>query len=147
MDIQRGILATRRIRLMGAIIDSMVTMLVMAPLLFVTGGFAADATFSIGQTILSFILGVIVFVVLHGYFLATKGQTIGKAVVGTKIVNELGDKPPFGRLLGLRYLVPGLVYSVPCIGSLIAVINVLFIFREDRRCLHDHLAGTYVVNV
>jgi uncharacterized RDD family membrane protein YckC len=27
------------------------------------------------------------------------------------------------------------------------LVDILFIFRKDERCLHDHLAGTHVVRV
>jgi uncharacterized RDD family membrane protein YckC len=31
------------------------------------------------------------------------------------------------------------------LGGLLAVVDVLFVFRRDRRCLHDLVAGTRVV--
>lgn len=35
---------------------------------------------------------------------------------------------------------------IPAIGQLFAVIDTLCIFWEDRRCIHDLIAGTKVVN-
>lgn len=34
---------------------------------------------------------------------------------------------------------------VPVIGMLYAVIGILFIFRDPRKCLHDTIADTVVV--
>jgi uncharacterized RDD family membrane protein YckC len=35
---------------------------------------------------------------------------------------------------------------IPVIGPLFGLVNVLFIFGEERRCLHDLAANTIVVN-
>ena len=48
-------------------------------------------------------------------------------------------------LIGLRYLPFWVVGQVWVIGPILSLANPLFIFREDRRCLHDLLAGTKVV--
>ncbi len=50
----------------------------------------------------------------------------------------------FGRLIGLRYLPVWLVSVIPVI-QLFGMIDALFIFRRDRRCVHDLIAGTKVV--
>ena len=42
--------------------------------------------------------------------------------------------------------VMGLLESLPFgIGLIVAIVNVCMIFGQDRRCLHDVLAGTIVV--
>ncbi|MBD3392455.1 MAG: hypothetical protein GF418_10265 [Chitinivibrionales bacterium] len=40
----------------------------------------------------------------------------------------------------------GALQGIPILGSLFALINVLFVFREDHRCIHDLIAGTKVVS-
>jgi len=41
---------------------------------------------------------------MHGYLLATRGQTLGKWLVGTRIVRADNDEvPTLARTLGLRY--------------------------------------------
>lgn len=47
----------------------------------------------------------------------------------------------------LRSFVNGLIGAIPCIGSIYALVDIVFIFREDRRCLHDLLASTVVVDI
>jgi uncharacterized RDD family membrane protein YckC len=39
------------------------------------------------------------------------------------------------------------VALIPVIGGFLPLVDVLFIFRHDRRCIHDLLAGTNVVKV
>ena len=50
------------------------------------------------------------------------------------------------KILGLRYVLVMLVAVIPFIGGLLGVIDFLFIFRSDRRCVHDLIAGTKVVS-
>ena len=90
-------------------------------------------------------LGFVVFVVVQGYPLSESGQTWGKKLLKLKIVDLEGRKPDFVRLLGLRYLLGLAIYQVPILGPIYSIVDVLFIFREDKRCIHDHLAGTRVV--
>ena len=47
----------------------------------------------------------------------------------------------------LRYLPTSAVSLIPYAGSFVALLDVLFIFRRDQRCIHDHLAGTVVVKI
>lgn len=35
--------------------------------------------------------------------------------------------------------------SIPFLAALPSLIDVLFIFRKDRRCVHDLIAGTQVM--
>jgi hypothetical protein len=41
--------------------------------------------------------------------------------------------------------VPLLLPLVPFLGGLVALVDVLFIFGPSKRCLHDLVAGTKVV--
>jgi uncharacterized RDD family membrane protein YckC len=81
------------------------------------------------------------------YLLAVRGQTIGKIVMGLRIVRfEDGGNPGFVKAVLLRTFLWALITAVPVVGTLIGVVGILFIFRDDQRCLHDHIAGTRVVN-
>jgi uncharacterized RDD family membrane protein YckC len=87
-----------------------------------------------------------IFLLIHGYWLSKYGQTVGKRVVRIRIVDMAsGDKPPFARLVLLRYLVIGVLGYIPVVGGLVTLVDVLFIFRQDRRCIHDLICGTRVV--
>jgi uncharacterized RDD family membrane protein YckC len=93
------------------------------------------------------IAGVLLLVLLIAnlYFLATRGQTLGKMLCKIKIVDMAGQNPGFVKAFLLRSLVPGIIGAVPFLGPFFSLADPLFIFREDRRCLHDQIAGTKVV--
>lgn len=95
------------------------------------------------------LIGLPLILVLAGYqiwLLTTRGQTIGKRALKIRVVDAAGgSNPGFGRACFLREVVPVLVWLVPVIGPLSVLGDALSIFRDDRRCLHDHLAKTVVV--
>jgi Predicted membrane protein/domain len=89
---------------------------------------------------------LLVLFVVQMALLTLRGQSVGKLVCGTRIVRLNGDRAGFVHAFLLRYLVFNVATGIPVLGMLLALINPLLIFREDRRCLHDLLAGTAVVD-
>ena len=78
--------------------------------------------------------------------LSMRGQTIGKRLLGIRIVRfGDGSNPGFVRAWLLRSLVVGLIGTLPMVGNVFMIVNYAFIFRADRRCLHDLIADTKVV--
>lgn len=146
-------LAGRGTRLGAAIIDGIIMLVILVPLMYLGGYWQAAMTAAqaggqvgFGTTLLWAVIGFVVFVVVQGFPLNASGQTWGKKILNIKIVDLDGNKPPLGRLLGLRYLPVGVVTNIPFIGPLAGLVNVLLIFRNDRRCGHDLIAGTRVVH-
>jgi uncharacterized RDD family membrane protein YckC len=90
-------------------------------------------------------LGMLGLFIYQWVLISNTGQTLGKKWTGIRI--ELLGGPPVNFVSGvlLRNWVPKLIGMVPYLGVLFHLIDVLFIFREDRRCIHDHIAGTRVV--
>ena len=88
--------------------------------------------------------GLAVFIVVHGWLLVARGQTVGKAVMKIRIVRGDGAKVSAARM-GLRYGIGWLVSVVPALGQAWGMIDALMIFRASRRCLHDVIADTIVV--
>jgi uncharacterized RDD family membrane protein YckC len=82
---------------------------------------------------------------LNGYLLVTRGQTIAKASLGMRIVRPDGGEVSAFRILGLRYGIGYLANLVPVVGALFGLIDCLLIFRQSRRCLHDQIADTIVI--
>ena len=83
---------------------------------------------------------------INCYYLYENGQTIGKKALGIKIVSDDGSPASFGKILGLRIFAMGFLESLPLgIGLIVSIVNVCMIFGQDRRCLHDVIAGTIVV--
>ncbi|GEP41029.1 RDD family protein [Brevifollis gellanilyticus] len=75
--------------------------------------------------------------------LSTHGQSLGKKWMGIRIASfEDNSNAGFVKAVILRAIVNGLIGAfVPFYG----LVDVFFVFREDRRCIHDLLAGTHVV--
>ncbi len=144
-------LASRWQRLWGALLDGLIMMAIIFPIMWISGVWQPlmqGEQISVEQRIWLFIFGVILFFVLQGYLLAKHGQTIGKRIVGTRIVSaEDGQIFPLSRIFWLRHFPLSLICQIPTLGSWLSVIDVLFIFRKDKRCIHDLIAGTRVVNV
>jgi uncharacterized RDD family membrane protein YckC len=88
------------------------------------------------------VIAALVLLVVQLVLVTKHGQTVGKRLVGIRIVRKdtmenggfVVNVVKRGFLNGLLSLIPG-YFLVDC----------LFIFREDRRCLHDMIAGTVVV--
>ncbi len=148
-DLSAGDLAGRGERLGAAIIDGIILIAILFPLMFISGywqtAMAADGQVPIGTAILWAAIGFAVFAAVQWVPLNANGQTWGKRILGIKIVDLAGNKVPAGRLLGVRYLPVQVVSNIPLVGPLLGLVNVLLIFRGDRRCGHDLIAGTKVV--
>jgi uncharacterized RDD family membrane protein YckC len=91
------------------------------------------------------IIGGGVFIAFNGYLLARHGQTIGKRICRIRILREDGTRATLWDTFVKRQLPIRLLMQIPHVGWIFTLIDSLFIFREDRRCLHDWLAGTIVV--
>ena len=147
-------LAGRWARLFGSILDGLILGVVFWGLFFIAGmifdfGFSAE-TMLFGsmwtQSIVFFLAFVGLYVVINGSLLASEGQTVGKKLVGTRIVSATDNsRLPLSRLIGMRYVPYMAVSLIPIIGGILSLINILFIFRSDKRCVHDLIAGTKVV--
>mgnify|MGYP001196041665 FL=1 len=143
-------LASRGKRLAAAVVDIFIffplVVLVAQPLgLINISDPEKMQAFNLEQSIKLFIIGQVLFLLVQGYLLHTQGQTIGKKLLKIRIVS-LDDKLlGIGQLYFVRYLTFSLIAQIPIIGALIGIINVLFIFGQDRRCLHDRIAGTKVI--
>jgi uncharacterized RDD family membrane protein YckC len=144
-----GNLASRKQRFAGALVDAVVNGVAFAPVLAFSGlmqkMIAGDL--SPADALLISASGIGVFLLLNGYLLASAGQTIGKRLVGTRIVNVSDERiPTLLTLVGARYGSTWLVGLIPGLGNVYGFIDALFVFRTDHRCLHDLIAGTKVVN-
>lgn len=103
-----------------------------------------------------FMLAVTGYLILNGYPLWRSGQTLGKVVMGIAIVSVSASDSdlyphtpaPLWKLICLRALFFPLLFviAVPPIG-LLPIIDQLLIFRINRRCLHDLVAGTVVIRL
>lgn len=77
--------------------------------------------------------------------LATDGVTVGKRLVGIRVVDKEGKRAGFGKAVGRRVWLFYALCMIPFVGLLLGTVDVLPIFFRPRRCLHDYVAGTLVV--
>ncbi|MGQ0594615.1 MAG: RDD family protein [Gammaproteobacteria bacterium] len=153
-------LAERGTRLSASMIDGLVMLLLFAPAMWagmVLGGLSGTAAATppailvwaeahpVVAQIIWGIAGLLVFFAVNGYWLHTRGQSVGKRLLKIRIVRGNGERATLSRIVFARYLPTQAVGMVPVIGILYALIDLLFIFRDSRRCLHDTIADTIVV--
>ncbi len=136
------LLAERGTRLGARVLDNLLDLGAALPGLIVllAGGRHAAA---LGMTLAgAAVLGLNIY---QWYLVATTGQTLAKRWLKIQIVRV--DSVPLDFVHGvvLRYWLTGVLGMIPTIGGLFGLVNALFIFGEERRCLHDHIAGTKVV--
>jgi uncharacterized RDD family membrane protein YckC len=140
-------LASRGQRFLAAFVDGIIQLMIVVPLMFGTGYFAKAAAGQVGfGTTLGYAIGgFVLFLLVQGYPLSQSAQTWGKKIVGIRIAMMDGEQAPFGTIVLKRYLPVNVVGSLPFLGPILSLVNVLMIFRADRRCGHDLVAGTQVL--
>lgn len=144
-------LGSRWARLGAAIIDAIVIMLIVIPIQYFLGAFdnldAEVGMFdNIGYNLLMGLLGVLIYLIINGNLLLSQGQTVGKKLVGTQIVNDSTFQMANKGEIIKRYGTYFGCNLVPVIGGLLSLINILFIFGSTKQCLHDKVGGTVVIN-
>lgn len=142
-------LASRLSRLGASLIDTIIMMIVILPVMYLTGGFDQISNPEAQPSLLYntgiAILGFIVFAVINLKSLIRNGQTIGKKVAGIKIVTMNNELPTFQGYLLKRYAFYFFLGYIPVVGQLLSIVNVCFIFGRGQRCLHDLVGGTKVI--
>ncbi len=134
------VLASLSRRLAGRIIDLIAmagSVTVGAVLLALPGGSSA-----VGGG-----LGAFVAIVVQAFLISTRSQSLGKAAVGTMMIDREGLPAGLVRGFVLRELPLMLLRALPGPFAALMVLDAAFVYRDDRRCLHDHLAGTRVIDV
>lgn len=79
--------------------------------------------------------------------LMRRGQTIGKMIMGIRILDRKSNAiPGFFNLIIMRGLFITLAYSLSIFGLVVLVIDlVMMLTSKERLSLHDKIAKTYVV--
>ena len=152
MDVETGApeedLAGRGARLGAYLIDMIIVGVVGGGVAYALGWFEGLMRQDPTAVVSVLLLTIVVFGVINGRWLVTRGQTVGKRLVGVRIVDtRTREIVPLVKSYGLRFIVVQAITQVPFAGPILALVDPLFIFGERRRCLHDYLAGTIVVRV
>ena len=91
------------------------------------------------------LLALAALIVWNCVWLHRYGQTVGKRALHIRIVRASGEPASLGRIFALRYLPMMILGAIPLLGPLVTLTDILLIFRDNRLCLHDHIADTRVV--
>jgi uncharacterized RDD family membrane protein YckC len=157
-----GGLAERGARLLAATIDELILLAVALPMIIgampamtalIAGGADLESigtsdvlhAMIAGPGAIITVLALIAWCVITGWLVATNGQSIGKRLVGIKVVRTDGSRASFARIFLLRNVVNGLPNLLPYVGWLYQLVDPLLIYQESRQCLHDKIADTMVV--
>jgi uncharacterized RDD family membrane protein YckC len=137
-------LGSRGARLGARLIDGVIAAVVVMVPIVLFAGVSTDERFplaSMGAALLALLgLAVVNCVLLH-----RSGQTLGKKLVGVRIVRSDRSRCDLPRLIFVRILPVALVGAIPFIGSILVLVDALMIFGDDRRTVHDRMADTVVV--
>lgn len=142
-------LASRWKRLGACLLDGIISMAVMLPLMIFTGGFESITQGqgnSFSYTLFMALIGLVVFILIHGRLLYLYGQTVGKKVLGIYIADLDGNTARIKENIIPRYIFVSVLSFIPFVGSLLTIIDALFIFGKNKRCLHDYVGKTIVLD-
>jgi len=153
---RKGELAERGTRFVAQMLDGLMALALMLP-----GTIAGmqSGVFRDGQKLAFFRsfaasgLGMasgaawLALIVFQAYLITTTGQSLGKRWLKIKIVRL--DETPVNFTTGvlLRHWLFMALHYIPGVGSITGLLDIVFIFRNDRRCVHDFVAGTKVIQL
>jgi uncharacterized RDD family membrane protein YckC len=141
--------ARRLTRFAGSVLDGLIVGLPGAVLVFAMGGIDEQAPFKLpAATLVAFVALNLGFLGLNIWLWSKRAQSIGKVIVRTRITTPDGRPASLKRIL-VRQLPLFLLSVAPeflrAPANLLSLVDALPIFSDERRCLHDHWAGTIVV--
>ncbi len=120
------------VRVLASLLDGLIISLPLSIIFYLLLGNWEDENYS---SLLITIYSILVPIIWYGY-------TVGKRIMKIRIVKVDGSKLGIGAML-MRVLVAGLIYAVTI--GIAAIVSAFMVgLREDKRGLHDLIAGTYV---
>ena len=131
-------------RLVGFAIDWMVLVMIALVIASVLGIDLGGGDALRLPTSVRLVQGLVTAVYRIG-FTASRGQTPGKMLVGTKVVMARTAQIPGLGAAAMRWVIPGVFVFLPGVSVIAAVIYGWLLFDDQRRGLHDKAAGTVVV--
>lgn len=142
-------LASPWIRLVAQIIDGIISGVIIASLMFISGYYSRVASAAAaGETLLleNLIWAPVQLAIMLGinWTFLLQGQTIGKKIMKVRIVRKNGDPIDRTRIITHRLVPVWLLGNIPFI-NLLLIVDALCIFRAGRNTIHDDIADTKVV--
>lgn len=145
-------LAGRGRRLAAIVIDTfIVTAATISALIIYYGGWDGYKVSASSDSLVSELrnsaLYIAMYMLVNCYFLVKNAQSLGKRMLGIKVVRTDGRPVSFARNVASRVVFQNALLLVPVVDIFLWLIDVLFIFRRSRKCLHDKIADTIVVRI
>ena len=136
-------------RAVACTIDIVLVPVLALLLMLVTGALESAEAYSHGFPYYRvFFLGVASYLLLNGWLLWQKGQTLGKYWLKVKIFSSKDcETASIWKPIFVRALFCPLPLLVLVGFSYFVLVDLIFIFGKDRRCLHDYAADTFVKDV
>jgi len=139
-------LADRGTRLGAVTLDFLIVITSLIPGIIVISASDTDGGKGFGWALIA--IAWLGLTVVQMVLLVRHGQSLGKRALGIRIIRFSDESiPGFVKVVLLRIWVPAFIAGIPYAGSVIWIVDGLFIFRDDRRCLHDLIAETKVIKV
>ena len=151
-----GELAERGTRFLSHMVDAVLSLVMLVPALIagMQGGVFHGGgptvllrAFTAGATGIASGLAWLGLILFQAYLVTTTGQSIAKRWFRIKIVKLDGSPVSFVSGVLLRSWLILVLQQIPGINMFAGLLDPLFIFRQDRRCIHDLIAGTKVINL
>lgn len=157
-------IASRWSRFWAWFIDGLVACALMIPLFY----FEPTRNLMFSNDVLglvsTYVFSAFLYLLCHGYLLHKYGQTIGKNVFEIAMFSTDTHQPlSLSKFFFIRWapfsliILPARLYEIfptvelfkllSLLAILAAAVNILLIFGKQKRCLHDRLAGSLVVDV
>ena len=142
-------------RIGAVLINSLITMVLYVPL-FVGTAMMGDSNGESGLMwiVISAVL-LLAWCIYQAVLMSKTGQSLGKKLLGIKVVTLEGDNPGFVGTVLMREIVYNIILTVLgmipflgvliSIGAAIALLVMIFLDGNNRRTLQDMLAKTLVV--
>jgi len=139
LDVRSGVsgpldLATIGKRFLAVLVDGIILYVVNAAIGFVIGlAMRGGATQVLGCV--SILISLVINIIYDGSLVAASGQTLGKRALKIKVVAEDGGNVTTGQAWGRA------------LSKMIPFAQLVALFNNERKGIHDMLAHTRVVNV
>lgn len=125
--------------MIDVIIVASINGILLSPLLFVNDGYPIEISFWTLNGILSAIVYYVYFLIMTKIF----SQTLGKMILGLKVVGE-NDQPLQWSDLFFREVIGRFLHNVFLVLKLLYLVVA---FSKDKQGIHDMLGNTRVIHV
>lgn len=134
------------------IVNAIIASIIIVPMIFSDFDGNTNFMMNTGLNGVGFVLGLIGVALSLGYFVwleTSRGQTVGKMLLGLEVRNASGGRPSAEESLKRNAFLA--LSIIPILGGLLQLAAVIYIAitinqAADRRGWHDQFAGTMVVS-